>query len=151
MNKRAHNLVEYSLILGIVAVALFAMQPHFKRGIQGILKVVADDMGPQGEPQRNPAEADYRRQELVALKNKYGFAHQETYASNDTEYKHTESQGKGIIITIMPSASIQTSNLESYGVESEYREKPQLSQEPQPGFQALKKAGSNEDEIPKQP
>ena len=43
------NLIEYALILGVVAVALLAMQTYFKRGIEGVIKVVADDYGPQGE------------------------------------------------------------------------------------------------------
>jgi hypothetical protein len=152
VKKRAHSLLEYSIILGIVGVALFAMQTHFKRGIQGMLKVIADDMGPQGDPQKNLAEADYRRQELEALKNKYGFEHQETYTSNAIEYKHTESNplslGEGAIITIMPPASITRSTTNSYEIESDYR-KPELSQEPQPGFQDIKKAGTNENTLPK--
>lgn len=44
------NLMEYGLILGVVAVALITMQTYFKRGIQSVIKVVADDYGPQGDP-----------------------------------------------------------------------------------------------------
>jgi len=44
------NLMEYGLILGVVAIALLTMQTYFKRGIQSVIKVVADDYGPQGDP-----------------------------------------------------------------------------------------------------
>lgn len=49
-HNKAQNFVEYTLILGIVGVALISMQTYFKRGIQSVIKVTADDLGPQGEP-----------------------------------------------------------------------------------------------------
>ncbi len=49
-NSKGQNLIEYALILGIIAVALFAMQTYFQRGIQSVIKVVADDYGPQATP-----------------------------------------------------------------------------------------------------
>jgi len=49
-NNKAQNFVEYTLILGIIGLALFGMQTYFKRGIQSVIKVTADDLGPQGEP-----------------------------------------------------------------------------------------------------
>ena len=45
MNKKAQNFSEYALILGVVTIALIALQPYFKRGLQGIIKVTADDLG----------------------------------------------------------------------------------------------------------
>lgn len=50
IGNRAQNFVEYTLILGIVGLALFGMQAYFKRGIQSVIKMTADDLGPQGEP-----------------------------------------------------------------------------------------------------
>lgn len=52
-NNKAQSLIEYGLILGIVTVALLSMQAYFKRGIQSVVKVAADDYGPQGEPVRD--------------------------------------------------------------------------------------------------
>ncbi|MFA5357037.1 MAG: hypothetical protein WC301_06545 [Candidatus Omnitrophota bacterium] len=37
------NLIEYGLILSIITVALLAMQVYFKRGVQAVVKVAADD------------------------------------------------------------------------------------------------------------
>lgn len=47
--NKGQNLLEYTLILGIVTVALLGMQTYFKRGIQSIIKVVAKDYSPQGD------------------------------------------------------------------------------------------------------
>ena len=47
--NKAQNLIEYALILGVVTVALLSMQVYFKRGLQSVAKVAADDFGPQGE------------------------------------------------------------------------------------------------------
>jgi Flp pilus assembly pilin Flp len=41
--NKGQNLLEYALILGIVTVALLSMQTYFKRGINSVIKVVADD------------------------------------------------------------------------------------------------------------
>ena len=47
MNKKAQSLLEYIFLIGIVTMALFAMNTLFKRGIQGIIKVTADQIGNQ--------------------------------------------------------------------------------------------------------
>jgi Flp pilus assembly pilin Flp len=44
---RAQSMVEYALLLGVVSAALIAMQFYMKRGIQGAVKVSADQLGPQ--------------------------------------------------------------------------------------------------------
>ncbi|MBI3991046.1 MAG: hypothetical protein HY350_02745 [Candidatus Omnitrophica bacterium] len=54
-------MLEYTLILGVVAVALVGMQVYFKRGIQSMVKVVADDYGSQGDPISN-TEIEIKRQ-----------------------------------------------------------------------------------------
>jgi|GEM_PF-1945485 len=42
--RRGQNLAEYALIIGVVSLALVAMQTYFKRGIQSIVKVSADEL-----------------------------------------------------------------------------------------------------------
>lgn len=48
-HNKAQSLIEYGFILSIVAFALLSMQVYFKRGVQSVVKVVADDFGAQGE------------------------------------------------------------------------------------------------------
>ena len=45
--KRAQSIVEYSIILVIIAAALMGMQTYMKRGIQAAVKVSCDQLGPQ--------------------------------------------------------------------------------------------------------
>ena len=42
--RRGQNLAEYALIIAVVGLALAAMQTYFKRGIQSIAKISADEL-----------------------------------------------------------------------------------------------------------
>ncbi len=46
-SKGAQSLLEYIFLIGIVTMVLFAMNQIFKRGIQGIIKITADQIGNQ--------------------------------------------------------------------------------------------------------
>ena len=46
-NNKGQNIIEYALILGVVVLALSAMQTYIKRGIQAGIKVAADELGQQ--------------------------------------------------------------------------------------------------------
>lgn len=48
---KAQTILEYVLILGIVAGALGAMQLYFRRGIQAAIKATADEIGLQQDAQ----------------------------------------------------------------------------------------------------
>lgn len=41
------SVLEYVIILGIVAIALAAMLLYFRRGIQSVVKIAADELGNQ--------------------------------------------------------------------------------------------------------
>ncbi len=45
--EKAQSLIEYALILAIVAAALMGMQAYMKRGIQAAVKLSADQLGEQ--------------------------------------------------------------------------------------------------------
>ena len=44
MKSKAQSILEYAVLVGIIAAALTAMQIYFKRGIQATVKLAADDM-----------------------------------------------------------------------------------------------------------
>lgn len=46
-SRKAQSLIEYSLILAIIGAVLLGMQVYMKRGIQGVVKTAADQLGPQ--------------------------------------------------------------------------------------------------------
>ena len=52
--SKAQSLLEYVVLIGIVTAALVAMTPYLKRGVQGIVKVMADQIGAQNEADQSP-------------------------------------------------------------------------------------------------
>jgi len=46
-NRSGQNLMEYTLLLGVIMIILFTMSPLVKRGSQGMIKFVADQVGNQ--------------------------------------------------------------------------------------------------------
>jgi len=107
INNQAQNFVEYTLMLGIVGLALFAMQAYFKRGIQSIIKVTADDFGQQGEPlkkfqndeARTKATVEDQRTIEAAIKEKhYPGGHKYSFSSTSTEDVTIQNKGSGNIV-----------------------------------------------------
>ena len=47
LTNKAQVLLEYTIIIGIITLIFFAMNTLLKRGIQGMVKVVADQVGRQ--------------------------------------------------------------------------------------------------------
>ncbi|MBN2097053.1 MAG: hypothetical protein JW714_01090 [Candidatus Omnitrophica bacterium] len=46
-NKKGQSVFEYAIILGVVGVALMAMQVYLRRGIQSGIRIAADELGEQ--------------------------------------------------------------------------------------------------------
>ena len=46
-NKKAQTVMEYAVLIGLVTVALTVMGSYIRRGIQGAIKIAADEMGTQ--------------------------------------------------------------------------------------------------------
>lgn len=106
-NIKAQNFVEYTLVLGIVGLALFGMQAYFKRGIQSVIKVTADDFGQQGEPfrkfeddeARTKATVEDQRTTEAAIRAKYyPDGHKYSFTSSSTEDVTIQNQGSGNIV-----------------------------------------------------
>lgn len=52
-NQKAQSFLEYTMVIGVIVLILFAMGPMMKRGIQSLIKAVADEVGiQQGAEQR---------------------------------------------------------------------------------------------------
>ena len=135
VNQRAHHLVEYVLIIGIVTVALFAMQTYFKRGVQGILKIVADDMGEQKESY-NPEESSRKRQVEAAVNAIFEPSHGpdgQTYTYDGWDASTILNKGFGKIYRAQKSSTLLKDD--SYGVlgEGELHEAPSKPSSVGPG------------------
>jgi len=46
-DKKAQSILEYTIVLGVIVLVMFAMGPMLKRGTQSLIKVVADQVGIQ--------------------------------------------------------------------------------------------------------
>ncbi len=46
-SNKAQTLMEYTMVLGVISVVIFAMSPMLKRGAQGMIKITADQIGIQ--------------------------------------------------------------------------------------------------------
>lgn len=56
-NTRAQTLLEFTAIIGLVVVALVVMSPLFKRSIQSVIKVTADQLAPQNASEQATDES----------------------------------------------------------------------------------------------
>ncbi len=54
--KKAQSTLEYAMVIFCVVAALLAMQVYIKRGMQGRLKAVADDLGSQYAPKNTDSD-----------------------------------------------------------------------------------------------
>jgi len=52
-NHRGQSLLDYLILIGIVASALFAMNTSFRRGIQAVIKGAADQIGDQAKSEQD--------------------------------------------------------------------------------------------------
>jgi len=115
-NKKAQGLLEYALILGIVTVALLAMQTYFKRGIQSMIKVVADDYGPQGDPV-SASE--------IAIKEKlyaeYGPSTDSSTINSSPRRQTTQNNGESNIYRGELTDATTTITADSFWVGGDYR------------------------------
>ena len=57
--NRAQTFMEYTILIGIVVTFLMAMSPILKRGVQGVVKILADQVGRQNESDQQDAIHGY--------------------------------------------------------------------------------------------
>jgi Flp pilus assembly pilin Flp len=76
MRNNGQSIIEYAIVLGVVAVVLASMSLYFRRGIQSVVKAAADEAGNQEDAEdinpvtgtsvfsevRRQSETTYRQQ-----------------------------------------------------------------------------------------
>lgn len=45
MKNKAQSILEYAILIGIIAAALSTMQIYLRRGIQSVIRAAADEVG----------------------------------------------------------------------------------------------------------
>ncbi len=61
--------LEYTLILGILALVMFGMGPMFKRGIQSLIKLVADQVGVQRNAEQKFDESGHMESTYISTRS----------------------------------------------------------------------------------
>lgn len=54
--SRGESITEYVVLIGMVTMALIGMQVYLKRGIQGVVKYAADELGRQEDAEIDPTK-----------------------------------------------------------------------------------------------
>ena len=55
--SRAQSMLEYLILIGVVTVVLVALGPLFKRGIQAVVRLTADQLQTQANAEQKPTKA----------------------------------------------------------------------------------------------
>ncbi|MEW6170036.1 MAG: hypothetical protein AB1472_00500 [Candidatus Omnitrophota bacterium] len=87
MNKKAQALIEYVLVIALIAAALAGMQTYLRRGIQGVIKTASDDFGDQKKGLVTKEPEDIEKKILKSESTFYG---------TTKEYKGIKENKEGI-------------------------------------------------------
>lgn len=124
--NKAQSLIEYGLIIGVITVALVTMQTYFKRGIQSMVKVVADDYGQQGEPVRDVEIAVKKKVYYEGYKdgNEDRPPQLAVNSKGTSESSQTKiNQGDSSTLTKMSTSNTISGEESSFAVGADYRDR----------------------------
>jgi Tfp pilus assembly protein PilE len=91
--RRGQTILEYTIIIGIVAVVLSFMGTSFKRGIQSLVKVTADQVGNQQN-----ADQDFNDAQTGFMESSNS-ATQEARNKNVSELGYIPQSGNAVYVT----------------------------------------------------
>ena len=94
-DQKAQIFLEYVLVIGAVVMVLFAMSMVIKRGTQGMIKVVADQVGNQVNSEQDFASGAFLR---------------ESYSSTRSDTSKSKTEWLGQTIYTYEDAISTTSN-----------------------------------------
>lgn len=68
-NRKGQSILEYTIVVGVIVLVMFAMGPMLKRGIQSLIKVVADQVGIQQNAEQKFDETGHLESSYVATRS----------------------------------------------------------------------------------
>ena len=74
--KKGQSILEYTILLGVIVMVMFAMGPMLKRGTQSLIKVVADQVGVQQNAEQKFDESGHLEVSYTAAR---GFTDKQTF------------------------------------------------------------------------
>ena len=84
MKNKSQSILEYAIVLGVAIVALSAMALYFRRGIQSVIKIAADEAGNQKDAEEidplkgTKTSASINRQSQIIQTNKIAVGEERT-------------------------------------------------------------------------
>ena len=96
--NKAQTLLEYVILAGMVAAIAVAMGPYFKRGVQAVVKIAADQLANQQNSDQNPAsylvnaftnrtdEAEKMAHEVTNISKRYTFNEKSTESTDSSTF-----------------------------------------------------------------
>lgn len=86
--KNGQTILEYTIVLGVIVLVMFAMGPMLKRGTQSLIKVVADQVGVQQNAEQKFDDSGHLESSYTAArgtmdKQTQDFIGDMTYIFND--------------------------------------------------------------------
>lgn len=100
-SNKAQNLMEYTIILGVIVLIFLAVNPIIKRNVQGMIKTAADQIGTQQDAEQDfNVERGYVIDSYVATDSLVDKIRKEgrqpgvtdiNYGDRATVYSHTQS------------------------------------------------------------
>lgn len=94
--RAAQTFIEYTVLVGIIAMAFFILNPLIKRGMQGMIRVVSDQVGNQegGDQAFDDSghlNASYISVESTVRKDTLESSGTTTYSFNDRTFQRTNA------------------------------------------------------------
>jgi uncharacterized protein (UPF0333 family) len=68
LRKKGQTILEYTIVLGAIIIVMFSMGPMIKRGLQSLIKVVADQVGVQNDADQRFDEAGHLEESYIATR-----------------------------------------------------------------------------------
>src|SRR3989338_416546 len=69
MFKKGQSILEYTVLLGVIVLVMFGMGPMLKRGVQSLIKFVADQVGVQQNAEQKFDESGHLESTYISTRS----------------------------------------------------------------------------------
>lgn len=98
--KKAQTILEYTIVLGAIIIVMFSMGPMIKRGLQSLIKVVADQVGVQNGADQRFDEAGHLEESYIATRGSMDKQTQEITGTTRYIYDDLSTTGSNALINL---------------------------------------------------
>ena len=98
--KKGQTILEYTIVLGAIIIVMFSMGPMIKRGLQSLIKVVADQVGVQNGADQRFDEAGHLEESYVATRGSMDKQTQEIIGATRYTYDDLSTTRSNALINL---------------------------------------------------